>query len=283
MDQRSIALYLSMKGLSAQLIHQELVDMLGFDTVGYSIVIWYLRTARFTGQSEEAPAEAELISTDQIDAAILKVLADSPFSSMRKLFRLTCFPKSIVHRHLTESLCFAVRHLRWIPHHLSDDQKAISRQSDGNQMAIRVNLSRELLAVLEAQQSRGWDDIVTLDESWFEFSMNHERIWFAREEPVPDRERYIIQSQKIMITIIWNPNGFHVVTALPTGLKFNTGYYTREILQEIKNWREPQGVCNARKLIVHADNVRSHTAKLSMDFLAANNMRKLPIRCIHLT
>jgi hypothetical protein len=38
-----------------------------------------------------------------------------------------------------------IRHLRWIPHHLSDDHKA-----------IRVNLSQELLAVFAGQQPRGW-------------------------------------------------------------------------------------------------------------------------------
>jgi hypothetical protein len=53
MDQRSNALYLSTKGLSAKLIHQTLVDILGFETVAYSTVTWYLRTARFVGQREE--------------------------------------------------------------------------------------------------------------------------------------------------------------------------------------------------------------------------------------
>jgi hypothetical protein len=124
---------------------------------------------------------------------------------------------------------------------------------------------------------------VTLDELWFDFFADHEHIWLAPEELVSDREWHTIQSPKLMITVVLNPSGFHVVSVFPNGLKFNTGYYTREILQEIKNWREPQGVGSARKLIVHADNARSHTAKLSMDFLEANDMRKLPIRSIHLT
>jgi hypothetical protein len=46
-----------------------------------------------------------------------------------------------------------VRRFYWIPHHLPHDQKA-----------IKINLSRELLTVLETQQSNGWHDIVTLDE-----------------------------------------------------------------------------------------------------------------------
>jgi hypothetical protein len=80
----------------------------------------------------------------------------------------------------------------------------------------------------------------------------------------------------MLITIVWNPSGFCIVTALPKGLKFNACYDTREILQEIKNWREQQGVGDDRILSVHSDNARPHTAKLSMDFLNANGMRKAP-------
>jgi histone-lysine N-methyltransferase SETMAR len=80
----------------------------------------------------------------------------------------------------------------------------------------------------------------------------------------------------MLMTIVWNPSGFHNVTALPKGLKFNACYYAREILQEIKNWREQQGVGDGRILSVHSDNARRHTAKLSMDFLNANGMKKAP-------
>jgi hypothetical protein len=60
------------------------------------------------------------------------------------------------------------------------------------------------------------------------------------------------------------------------GVKFNARYHTREILQEIKNWRQLEGVGRARKLSVHADNARPSMTKLSMDFFEANNMRRVP-------
>jgi hypothetical protein len=159
------------------------------------------------------------------------------------------------------------------------DLSSSVRRSQGDQSQL---VSRASGSVCRSATPR-LDDIVTLDELWFDFFADHEHIWFASEKPLSNRELHMLQSPKLMITIIWNPSGFHVVSAFPNGLKFNTGYYTREILQEIKNWREPQGVGSARKLIVHADNARSHTAKLLMDFLEANNMRKLLIRRIHLT
>jgi hypothetical protein len=38
------------------------------------------------------------------------------------------------------------------------------------------------MKMLQAQQTRSWHDIVTLDESWFDLSTDHERIWLAPEE-----------------------------------------------------------------------------------------------------
>jgi hypothetical protein len=128
--------------------------------------------------------------------------------------------------------------------------------------------------MLEAQQAAGWHDIVTLNESWFYFSRDHECIWFEPEELVPDKERQIISSSTLIITVVWNSSGFYVMTALPKGLKVDIGYYTREILQEIEKWREQQGVGSGRKLSFHMDDARSHSTKLSMYFLEANDMKK---------
>jgi hypothetical protein len=46
---------------------------------------------------------------------------------VRELPRKICLPRSIVHehrhRHLMQSLRFTVRHLRWVPHFLTAEQK----------------------------------------------------------------------------------------------------------------------------------------------------------------
>jgi hypothetical protein len=79
-----------------------------------------------------------------------------------------------------------------------------------------------------------------------------------------------------MMAVVRNPSGFYLVIAFPKGLRFTVEVNTREILQEIKNWREQHGVGSAQKSSIHAHNAKHHTAKLSMDFLEANDMRKVP-------
>jgi hypothetical protein len=42
--------------------------------------------------------------------------------------------------------------------------------------------------MLQAEHDRAWHDIVTLDESWFYLSTNHEFVSLPQGEKVPERE-----------------------------------------------------------------------------------------------
>jgi hypothetical protein len=81
--QRPIFAYLSLKGMSARDIHDDVVATLGPDAVSYSSVTHYLREARFPPSKPEphlADVQRDLNDSDQ---AMLTVLEDSPFASVR--------------------------------------------------------------------------------------------------------------------------------------------------------------------------------------------------------
>jgi histone-lysine N-methyltransferase SETMAR len=265
MDQQTIVLYLRRKGLSRKAIRADLEATLGSEAVSYSSVAKYIHDALCEEPYRITPPPDPEPEFDDSDKAILSALADQPFASVRELARLTHLPKTTVHRRLTQSLGFRVRNLRWVPHILSTLQQ---RQ--------RITLSNQLLSILTKQQRRSWIDIVTLDESWFYLHTDHERIWLQPDEPVPERERHTVQSEKMMLTIVWNPNGFHHIDVLPKGLKFNASYYVTHILEPLRNWREAQPDTGNQKLIIHADNARPHTAKMTLEFLVQNGMERAP-------
>jgi hypothetical protein len=110
MDQKPIVLYLRIKGLALDAIHDGLVRTLGKDAVRYSTVTKYARRAQFPGRKEASPVEAPDVERSPADEAILMALAEFPFpfSSVRELLRRICLPRSTVHRHLTQSLRFTV-------------------------------------------------------------------------------------------------------------------------------------------------------------------------------
>jgi hypothetical protein len=81
MDQRTICLYLNTKGLSAQAIHDELVQVLGSDVIAYSTVIFYLGASRWRAQNEAQHSDP---NSDVIDNAILQALDQTQFASVRE-------------------------------------------------------------------------------------------------------------------------------------------------------------------------------------------------------
>jgi hypothetical protein len=62
-----------------------------------------------------------------------------------------------------------------------------------------------------------------------------------------------------MVTIIWNPQGFHHVDALPKVQKFNANYYIDRILQRLL---ENRSTGRGPGLIIHAaKRETSHRSK----------------------
>jgi hypothetical protein len=61
-----------------------------------------------------------------------------------------------------------------------------------------------------------------------------------------------------MGTIAWNPLGFPLITAFPKGHTFNAEYYREDIFAALTQL-QPED--DGRKLVVHADNARVHTAQ----------------------
>jgi hypothetical protein len=121
MDEKPGVLCLWMKGMSLDAIHDDLVHKLGKDAVVYSTVTKYARSAQFSSRKEAIPPEASDVERSLVDEAILTALAEFPFASLHELSRRICLPRSTMHRHrhLTQSLCFTVRHLRRVPHFLT--------------------------------------------------------------------------------------------------------------------------------------------------------------------
>jgi hypothetical protein len=244
MDQKSIVLYLRMKGMALDVIHDDLVRTLGKvgkDAVAYSTVTKYARSAQFSGRKESTPPEAPDVERSPVDEAILTALAEFlfPFSSVRELSRRICFPRSTMHRHrhLMQSLRFTVRHLRWVSHVLTAEQKQ-----------IRVQMAIELFQILSVQSTRQWHDIIILDESWIYLFSKHDLMWTAPGENFVDREQHIAQSLKFILTVVWNPIEFHVLKFLPKRCKFNAQYYPNDILVTISDWMRQTGGTRPNKL-----------------------------------
>jgi hypothetical protein len=115
-------------------------------------------------------------------------------------------------------------------HHLSAAQKA-----------GKDDLRKRLLRMLARQETGIWHEATKLDKSWFYLFTNHEFASLAPGESVPQRERHMIQSSKLMGTVTWIPSGFQVVITLPKGTKFRASYYITEMLESTKELLQTEG------------------------------------------
>jgi hypothetical protein len=217
MDQKPIVLYLRTKEMVLDVIHDDLVRTHGTDAVAYSMVTKYARNAQFSGQKEAIPPETLDVEHSPVDEVILMDLAEFLFlfSSVRELSPRICLPRSILHRAPA-------------PHSITPLHSATSsmgpRLLTAEQKQIRVQMAIELLQVLLVQSTSQWHDMVTLNESWIYLFSEHDLMWTAPGEIVVDRKRHTVQSPKFMLTVMWNPIGFHVLKTFPKGRKFNTQY-----------------------------------------------------------
>jgi hypothetical protein len=75
-------------------------------------------------------------------------------------------------------------------------------------------------------------------------------------------------------SLVWNPGDFHVLKLLSKGFKFNASYDVTQTLDALSVWRGTQIGRTNRKLIVHPDNARPHTAKVALDFMERNTMKR---------
>jgi hypothetical protein len=99
---------------------------------------------------------------------------------------------------------------------------------------------------------------------------DHEQIWLRSGETPPERARHTIQDEKIMVIIAWNTLGFPLVVALTKVRTFNAEYYRDNILAALTQL-EPED--DGRKLVVHADNARTHAGQKCGTFCEENGLR----------
>jgi hypothetical protein len=76
-----------------------------------------------------------------------------------------------------------------------------------------------------------------------------------------------------MVTIAWNPNGFHLTGAMPKGEKHSARYHINKITISIYQRLIPAG---KRKLVIHPDNSQCHTPKIVLNCVSQRTVGFAP-------
>lgn len=159
---------------------------------------------------------------------------------------------SILHDHLAMSKVCA----RWVPRNLGTQER--------NQ---RVESSRELLDIYNADAEDFRARLVTGDETWLHYwdpeSKQESKQWVQRGSSPPKKFRTQPSAGKIMASIFWDASGVLLMECLPRGATVTGEYYSnllRKLRQAIKEKR--RGKLSKGVLLLH-DNAPVHKARIA--------------------
>jgi histone-lysine N-methyltransferase SETMAR len=157
-------------------------------------------------------------------------------------------------------------HFRWVPHQSMDDLQH-----------VRVAKCGELLCVLEAMQRTHFRHIITGNESWFYLEYQHASQWPISRDEVLQRVDPAIGTAKIMLTIIWGVNGFHLLDLMPLQCRFDAQYFVEHVMAPLVQTVFPQGRTRyTPRLNVRLENCPIHFSKVAEQFFIEDQLLHVP-------
>jgi hypothetical protein len=186
-DQRVIIRFLLREEVSADDIQRRLQAQFGDDTYKMrTFQGWCTQVRQGREDLNDAPRPGRPV-IDHLDTKILACLDKAPFQSARSLAQELGVSLSTVLTRLHDVLGMKCYHLRWIPHNLTDELRA-----------IRLKKCLELLPILESMKLRDFRCFVTGDESWFYLDYYPKTQWCISRDDVEPKARQTIGSKEFI-------------------------------------------------------------------------------------
>jgi hypothetical protein len=250
---------LRIKGLKLGEIAKELSSAYGPDAYTPPSIKYWLHQIKPGRTDLRTQHTGGWLPLDEIDAGILAFLRKSPFSSVRTIAESLEIPVSTIYSHSVHKVGLKIFFLLWVPYTVTS----------GLQQK-RVELSSQLLRVLESQQRVGFRDIVTGDESWFLQYYNHRKIWCISANEMPTRVRYMTAALNTILTVFWSIDGAILINRLTPGEKFDNHSFCEKIFELLSEILHDGRTAGSPRPIVHFDNVipdRSAATKITFNFV----------------
>ena len=263
-SKRAVICFYCALGKTITETHQDLVTVYGDDAPAPSTIHrWFERHRAGRADLSDNPRQGRP-SVEGLDDGLRAHLLVNPHATAHEMAEELGHSVSTITEHL-HALGLHYFQLRWVPHTLTDRQKA-----------ERVNDARALLANLEQRGARGVSTIFTSDESWFNHDTSHTAMWCETLGDVETRARPIIKG-KTLISVFWNFVGFNHIIDIPPGQTYTSEFCTSTIIPSLdaalRSSRPQLGLTGT---CLHWDNARPHVANNTREDLMSRRVRLLP-------
>jgi hypothetical protein len=134
----------------------------------------------------------------------------------------------------------------------------------------RLQKATEFLEYLQSIKHQASQCTLTAEESYFYSDIDWKQQCLPEDDEPGPRTRRGTDHSNTILTIAWNPNGFHLIDAMPKGEKHSVRYHVNNITTPICQRLIPADKC---KLVNHPDNSQCHTAKVVLEFVSQRKVR----------
>ena len=201
------------------------------------------------------------LRTEDSISRVFKFIRSEPKSSVRCIADSLQLGKDTVHRILTEELLFRKVCSVWIPHQLTEGDKA-----------ERVRCAQSILQLFN---NYGEHELMRLfgsqDESWIAFdsvlSKAENMAWLSCQDPRLTVVRQQLTPRKTMLSIVVTGNGKVHANVTDKGETVDSERYTNFVHETGERWRKLHSdpTCLKDLLWMH-DNARPHTSATTTAF-----------------
>jgi histone-lysine N-methyltransferase SETMAR len=177
-----------------------------------------------------------------------------PSVSVRSISKELDISRPTISSVLRDDLHMAPLRPRYVAHDLNASQKA-----------MRVSLGRTMLKILASDKPNEFVHIITGDETMVPLRNDEDFTWAEVGTPRPLMSRPTYFPQKVMMTVFWSVEGFHVVDKLEKKTTMNAAYFQSKIIDPLNAIFQPK--TSSHTIWIHYDNCGPHRATATGNYV----------------
>lgn len=263
---RAIIYYEWIDAKDASVIHGRITQRLGENAVAKATITYWMREFRRGRRSfEDEPRSGRptTSTTDENVDIVRQLLQANRRITYDELERETKISRGSLQTILNDKLGVQKKMCCFVPHKLTAEQKK-----------MRVDICRENLKMWKNYGMRRINRIITGDETYVHFydalTRFESKIWVFEDEDPPQVVKRSRTVGKVLYAVFFSSTGLVQAVKLEGQKSVTALWYTTQCL--------PKVLENVSKtdLFLHHDNASSHTANLTSQYLATNNIKTIP-------
>ena len=263
-DIRVIIAYCLKRKLIAKEAENEIISVLGPNTVSYATVTKWYRNFKFGVKSfddAERVGAPVTVTTEENVIAIKELLKEDPRITLRQISEILRISTESSRHILRDILKARYVCIQWVPHLLTDSQ-----------MMSRLKICKENLKWFRSEGKNLINRLVSGDETWGYYydnlSSKEAKIWVLEDEEILKMPRREVNVKKVMYAVFFRSTGIVKVVKLGKGEKITSDWYINKCLSQvfaaINEKRKKSGL---KRIVLHHDNARPHKAWITAEYL----------------